>query len=128
MNPTRMDLVGFGFIATTILLSVYGQLALKWRLNELPPLTSDARHPLFQLLPLLRDPVILSSLAAAFLASIAWMGALKRFDLGFAYPFMSLNFAIAILASGWLFQESLSIQRLIGVALISIGTAVAARG
>lgn len=124
----RGNLVGFGFIAATILLTVYGQLALKWRLNQLPPLGSDTRHPLLQLLWLLLDPVILSGLFAAFLASIAWMGALKRFDLGFAYPFMSLNFAIAILAGAWLFQESLTVQRLVGVALIMIGTAVAARG
>lgn len=128
MTAMRGNLVGFGFIAATIALTVYGQLALKWRLNQLPALGSDTRHPLVQLLWLLLDPVILSGLVAAFLASIAWMGALKRFDLGFAYPFMSLNFAIAILASAWLFQESLTVQRLVGVALIMIGTAVAARG
>lgn len=124
----RGNLVGFSLIATTILLTVYGQLALKWRLNQLTLLGSDTRHPLVQLLWLLLDPVILSGLVAAFLASISWMGALKRFDLGFAYPFMSLNFAIAILASAWLFQESLTVQRLVGVSLIMIGTVVAARG
>lgn len=128
MNSIRANLIGFGFIAAVIMLTVYGQLALKWRLNQLPPLSSDSRHPLLQLLWLLLDPVILSGLVAAFLASIAWMGALKRFDFGFAYPFMSLNFAIAILASAWLLHESLSIQRLMGVALIMIGTVVAARG
>ena len=128
MKTMRGNLIGFGFIAAVILLTVYGQLVLKWRLNHLSTLSSDTRHPLLQLLALLLDPVILSGLLAALVASIAWMGALKRFDFSFAYPFMSLNFAFAILASAWLLHESLSVQRLMGVALIMIGTVLAARG
>ena len=124
----RSNLVGFGFITAVILLTVYGQLSVKWRLNQLPSLSSDGRPQLLQLLLLLLDPVILSGLAAAFLASIAWMGALKRFDFGFAYPFMSLNFPCAILLSAWLLNEALSIQRLVGVLIIMTGTIIAARG
>jgi uncharacterized membrane protein len=128
MNPNRSSLIGFFFITAVILLSVYGQLILKWRLNHLLPISSGTRHPLLQLLWLLLDPIILSGLVAAFFASIAWLGVLKRFDFSFAYPFMSLNFAIAILASAWLLNEAISMQRLMGVALIIVGTIVAARG
>ena len=124
----RGNLEGFGFLASVILLTVYGQLSVKWRLNQLPSLSSDGRTQLFQLLSLLLDPIILSGLVAAFLASIAWMGALKRFDFGFAYPFMSLNFPFAILLSAWLLHESLSMQRLAGVVIIMAGTIIAARG
>ena len=124
----RGNLEGFGFLASVILLTVYGQLSVKWRLNQLPSLSSDGRTQLFQLLSLLLDPIILSGLLAAFLASIAWMGALKRFDFGFAYPFMSLNFPFSILLSAWLLHESLSMQRLAGVVVIMAGTIIAARG
>jgi len=128
MKAMRGNLVGFGFIAAVIVLTVYGQLSIKWRLNHVPPVSPDIRHPVLQLLWLLLDPVILSGFLAAFLASIAWLGVLKRFDFGFAYPFMSLNFPIAILASAWLLHESITVQRLVGVALIMVGTLVAARG
>lgn len=124
----RGNLVGFGFIAAVILLTVYGQLCLKWRLNQLSSLPSDGHPQLLRLLLLLLDPVILSGLVAAFLASIAWMGALRRFDFGFAYPFMSLNFPIAILLGSWLLHEALSVQRLVGVIVIIAGTVIAARG
>lgn len=128
MNPNRSNLIGFCLIAVVILFTVYGQLVLKWRLNHLLPLSPSSRHPVFYLFWLLLDPVILSGLIAAFLASIAWLGVLKRFDFAFAYPFMSLNFAIAILASAWLLHESVSIQQLTGVSIIILGTVVAARG
>jgi drug/metabolite transporter (DMT)-like permease len=118
----------FLYIAATMALTVYGQLILKWRLLQLPPFPADAAGNLHHTIRLLFDPAIFSGLLAAFLASLAWMGALKRFDLGFAYPFMSLNFAIAVTLGWWLFDEHLSVQRLAGVALIMAGTAVAARG
>jgi drug/metabolite transporter (DMT)-like permease len=124
----RGNFIGFGFLASVILLTVYGQLSVKWRLNQLPSLSSDGRPHLIQLLSLLLDPVILSGLVAAFLASIAWLGTLKRFDFGFAYPFISLNLPLAILLSAWLLHESLSVQRLVGVLVIMAGTIIAARG
>lgn len=128
MNSVRSNLIGFSLLAAVILLTVFGQLILKWRLNHLLPISSGIRHPLFQLLWLLLDPIILSGLVAALFASIAWLGVLKRFDFAFAYPFMSLNFAIAILGSAWLLHEAVSVQRFMGVALIIVGTIVAARG
>lgn len=121
-NPTD-----YLFIGATVLLTVYGQLILKWRLLQLNPVATRGAGEIRQLLLLLLDPVILSGLLAAVLASVAWMGALKRFDLGFAYPFMSLNFAIAVVLGAWLFGETLSVQRVLGVAVIIAGTTIAAR-
>jgi drug/metabolite transporter (DMT)-like permease len=118
----------FLYILATMALTVYGQLILKWRLLQLPPFPNDAAGNITHMGRLLIDPAIFSGLLAAFLASLAWMGALKRFDLGFAYPFMSLNFAIAVMLSWWLFNEHLSLQRILGIALIVAGTAIAARG
>jgi len=124
----RTNLVGSGYIVAVIMLTVYGQLCLKWRLNQLTSISSDASSRFLGLLWILLDPVILSGLVAAFLASIAWLGALKHFDFGFAYPFMSLNFPFAILLGSWILHEALSVQRLIGVIVIMAGTIIAARG
>lgn len=118
----------FLYIAATIALTVYGQLILKWRLLQLGPFPTDARANLRHTAWLLLDPAILSGLAAAFLASVVWIGAMKKFDLGFAYPFMSLNFAIAVILGWWLLNEPLTAQRLAGVALIVAGTTLVARG
>jgi len=62
-----------------------------------------------------------SSFAAAFLASLAWMAALTKFRLSYAYPFMSLSFLLVLLFSYLLFKEPLTISKLAGVILIIIG-------
>ena len=116
------------YIFATILLTVYGQLVLKWRIGNFGPLPVDTLDKLKFLISLLFDPVIFSAFAAAFLASLAWMAAMTKFDLSHAYPFMSLNFVVVLLLSGWLLSESMNLQKALGVGLIVLGTVVAARG
>lgn len=116
------------FIFVTIGLTVYGQLVLKWRIAQLGPLPAEWVDKLKFLLRLLLDPAIFSGFAAAFMASLAWMAAMTKFDLSHAYPFMSLNFVVVLLLSGWLLSEPMTIQKALGVGLIVLGTVVAARG
>ncbi|MBB4131440.1 EamA family transporter [Xanthomonas sp. 3075] len=116
------------YILATIVFTVYGQLILKWRIAKFGALPTETLAKLKFLVTLLFDPAIFSGFAAAFLASLAWMAAMTRFELSHAYPFMSLNFVIVVLLSGWLLSEPLTWQRLIGVGLIVAGTMVAARG
>lgn len=118
----------YSYIVATIVFTVYGQLILKWRMNSAGPLPAEFTDKLRFLGALLLDPAVLSSFIAAFLAALAWMAALTRFDLNHAYPFMSLNFVVVLLLSTWLLSEPLSATRVIGVTLIVIGTVVAGRG
>ncbi|WP_242681829.1 EamA family transporter [Paraburkholderia hospita] len=73
------------------------------------------------------DPFILSGFLAGFLASLAWMAAMTKFELSHAYPFMSLNFVIVILLSALLLSEPVSFLRIFGIGLIVAGTVIAAR-
>lgn len=116
------------YIFATVAFTVYGQLALKWRISAHGALPAETLPKLQFLLSLFLDPVIFSGFFAGFLASIAWMAAMTKFDLSHAYPFMSLNFVVVIVLSAWLLSEPLTAQRVTGVALIVIGTVVAARG
>ena len=125
MNQRVFDYL---YIAATIGFTVYGQVILKWRITDFGPLPTDSFQKLKFLIFLLRDPAICSGFAAAFLASLAWMAAMTKFELSHAYPFMSLNFVVVLLLSGWLLSEPLSVQKVVGVAMIVIGTVVAGRG
>lgn len=115
-------------VAATIILTVIGQMILKWRLNHIEPLHGPVPQQLVRLAGLVLDPYVLCSFFSAFLASLAWMMALSRMDLSLAYPFMSLSFAIVVLLSAWCFSEPLSLNRILGVVVIVIGTMVVARG
>ena len=116
------------YIALTIALTVFGQIAIKMQVAQAGALPETGGDKLAFLIRLLLNPWIIAAFAAAFLASISWMGAMTKFELSHAYPFMALNFVIVLLLSAWLFNEPLSVTRMIGVALICIGTVVAAQG
>ena len=116
------------YIAMTIFLTVFGQIAIKMQVAKAGALPDAGGDKLLFLIRLLLNPWIVAAFAAAFLASVTWMGAMTKFELSHAYPFMALNFVIVLLLSAWLFNEPLSVTRMAGVALICIGTIVAAQG
>nr|WP_315402260.1 EamA family transporter [uncultured Duganella sp.] len=116
------------YIALTIALTVYGQIMLKLQVGKAGALPAGGADKALFLAKLLLNPWVLSAFAAAFLASVAWMAAMSKFELAHAYPFMALNFVIVLLLGAWLFNEPLSMPRIAGVALICVGTIVAARG
>lgn len=122
MSPRWLD---YSFILATIALTVYGQMILKWRMDQLGPLPMGIGGSVRHLIGLLIDPVVLSSFGAAFLASLAWMAALTRFELSYAYPFMSLSFVFVLVLSVAFLGETLTLNKVLGVALIVIGTVVA---
>lgn len=113
------------YVAATILLSVYGQLALKWRIDRLAPLPAGAWPKLQRLFLLLFDPVIASTFLAAFAAALTWMVALSRFELSRIYPFTSLNFVLVLVVSVTLLGERLDMAKVVGIGLIVIGTTIA---
>jgi len=114
-------------IYLTILFTVYGQLIIKWQVGKAGPLPEDFFEKLRCLLGLVFNGWIMSGLFAAFLASLAWMAALSKFPLSYAYPFMGLVFALLLIGSIVLFQESVTAPKLIGTALIICGVVIASQ-
>lgn len=116
------------YIAATIVFTVYGQLILKWRIGKYGQMPEQLLGKILFFAKVFLDPFILSGILAAFIASVAWMAAMSRFDLSKAYPFMSLNFVIVLVLSYFIFSESITIPKVVGMALIVAGTMVSARG
>ena len=119
--------MGFFYIFGTIFFTVYGQLVLKWRISgfgELPEATMDK---IVFLLKLLFDPFIFSGFASAFIASLFWMAAMTKFDVSYAYPFMSLSFVLVFLFAAFLFKEPVTIYKIAGLALIVTGIYISSR-
>ena len=116
------------YVAATVLLTVYGQMILKVRIAKYGAFPADTYERLKFLLMLFSDPFILSGFIAAFFASLTWMAAMTKFDISYAYPFMSLNFVLVLLLSGLMLREPVTLAKLCGVLLIVLGTALSARG
>jgi drug/metabolite transporter (DMT)-like permease len=116
------------YILATILLTVFGQMILKWRMDQIGAMPGGGMANLRFLLGLLIDPFVLASFFSAFAAALAWMAAMTRFELSYAYPFTSLNFVIVLVLSTWLLGETFTLTKTIGVALIVVGTLIVGNG
>jgi len=115
------------YIAGTILLTVYGQLVLKWRIVQYGSLPDLFLDKLRFLLRLLLDPFILSGFVAAFGASLFWMAAMTKLDVSFAYPFMSAAFLLVLLFSVIFFNEPLTWHKVVGLLLITSGIVISSQ-
>lgn len=121
------DLVGHLLVLLTILLTVYGQLVLKWQIGLAGPAPPDPLAKLLFLAAMLLKPWILTGFAAAFLASFAWMGAMTRLPLTYAYPFTSLSFVLVMVFSALVLGEGVSPGRVVGTLIVMAGLVVIAR-
>ncbi len=126
-NPPVFDISGHLYILLTLLFTIYGQLILKWQMSQTGPLPSEFLGKLLFLLHQLLNPWIISGFFSAFLASLAWMAAMTRLDLNYAYPFMSLAFVIVMVLSVLFLGETLSWQRILGTVLVMSGLIVIAK-
>lgn len=120
--------MSYVYILLTILLTVYGQIAIKWQVLKAGALPEPLPEKISFLMHLMLNPWIISALLAALLASVFWMAAMTKLQLSHAYPFMGLTFVLVLLASGFFFQEPVTMLKVAGVVLIVLGLVVASQG
>ena len=66
------------------------------------------------------DPLIFSGFVSAFIASIFWMLAMTKFELTYAYPFMSLSPALVFVIGILVLGEAFTMGKILGLLLIMI--------
>lgn len=115
-------------IFSTIVLTCYGQLILKWRIPMYGQLPEHLIRKVIFLVSLFLDPYIFSSFGAAFIAGLCWMSVLNKLPLSHAYPFMAATFAIVLLGCALFFDEPLNWPKVLGVLLIMAGIVVGSQG
>lgn len=119
--------MNFFYIIGTIILSVYGQLILKWRIAQYGHMPSGLTDKFIFFGKLILDPFIISAFAAGFPATLFWMAAMTKFDLSFAYPFTSLSFVLILIFSALFLEEPVTFPKIIGMTLIVSGIIVGSR-
>ncbi|MEZ5172423.1 MAG: EamA family transporter [Bacteroidia bacterium] len=111
-------LFDFVYILMTVLLTVFGQLVFKWRMDMKGEFPQGVASKFQYIIWAYLDPWIISGFIAAFLASMFWSITLTKFELSFAYPFTSLSFILVLFLSTLLFKEPFTMNKLLGVLLI----------
>jgi drug/metabolite transporter (DMT)-like permease len=107
-----MTILSFVFILTSLITFVAGQLFLK---RAMEPMTKGD-HGRRRFGSLLGTGIFLMTISF-FLT----LGLLQRFDLSYLYPFQGLSVIIIALAAAVVLRERLTLQLMIGAAVISAG-------
>jgi drug/metabolite transporter (DMT)-like permease len=115
-------------IGITICFTVAGNLLIKAGMLDVGTLPGHSGEVPGFFFQSLTNPKVVAGLAMAFLAAMAWMGAVSQSEISFAYPFMSLTVVLVLLLSGLLFGEVVPINRWLGVIIVCMGLIIAARG
>jgi len=116
------------YLFSSICFATLGQILLKWRIRDVIILPSGFVEKFTFLFLLIFDPLIFLSLLADGLAYLAWMAALTKLELNYAFMMSSLIFVFVIIFSRLLLNEPISVQKIVGMLLIILGVVIIARG
>jgi multidrug transporter EmrE-like cation transporter len=119
-------LIDHVYIASTILFTVYSQLVMRWQVGKAGP--AEVPDKIGFVVQLLLNPWVISGVAATFLAGVSWMMTMTKFQLSYAFPFVSLNYVLVLLAGVLLFGEALTTAKVVGLTAILVGIFIIARG
>lgn len=117
-----------GLIISTILITVYGQMIVKWRLIQAGSLPVGLPNKAAFFARLLCDPWMISVILVTPLAALFWFAALTKYELSYAYPFMSLAFVLVLILSAIFFHETVTVPKVLGVLLVTVGLIIASQG
>ena len=111
MNPV-------GLLLLSVVLASIGQLCLK---AGVAPFADLSWTQLANLLKVLTSPLVIVGFVLYAGSSLAWLIALTRTRLSYAYPFTALTFIFVVLLSRFILKESISLTGAAGIALICLG-------
>jgi len=115
------------YILISVLTSTVGQLMLKKGMADLGEVTLSMNQIVAIVWKMGTNPYVFFGLAIYLAGTVFWLAALSRVDLSYAYPFASLSY-IAMLAASWLiFDEKVTLSRIIGTVVIGIGVLLISR-
>lgn len=115
-----MDISSALFLIMTLLFTAVSQVMQKCAANQLNQTSSNT-------FATLTNPAFVCALALLGMGLLCWLMVLKNMDVGLAYPLLSLNYVLVLMASKLVFKETIPIQRWVGCAMIMAGVILLAR-
>ncbi|HEY6720647.1 MAG TPA: SMR family transporter [Burkholderiales bacterium] len=122
-----MSAVSFALIMTGVLLNAAAQLLLKAGTNAVGHFEFSTQNIVPVGMRLAFEPHIAGGLACYVVSLIVWILGLSRVPVSVAYPMLSVGYVLNAVAAWYLFGESLTAQKLIGIAFIVAGVFLVAR-
>lgn len=116
-----MTVVSFALILTGVLLNAAAQLLLKAGTNAVGHFDFQLDNVVPIGLKLAFEPHIFGGLSCYVVSVVIWIMALSRVPVSVAYPLLSIGYIVNAFAAAYLFGESVTAQKLLGIGFIVIG-------
>jgi multidrug transporter EmrE-like cation transporter len=117
----------FSLLMTGVLLNAAAQLLLKAGTNAVGRFEFSMQNILPVGMKLVLEPHIAGGLACYVVSVAVWIVGLSRVPVSIAYPMLSVGYIVNAVAAWYLFGESLTAQKLVGIAFIIAGVFLVAR-
>lgn len=114
-------------ILFTVFTNALAQIMLKKGMSSLGTFEFDARGIISVMPRLVLNGFVVGGLTVFAISACSHLLVLSRVELSFAYPFLSLAYVVVAIYAYFVFQENLGYYRIMGIALICLGTALIAR-
>jgi multidrug transporter EmrE-like cation transporter len=119
--------VSLALIMTGVLLNAAAQLLLKAGTNAVGQFEFSAQNIVPIGMRLAFEPHIAGGVACYVVSVVVWILGLSRVEVSIAYPMLSIGYVLNAVAAWYLFGESLTAQKLVGIAFIIMGVFLVAR-
>lgn len=111
-------------ILLSVLLGSLGQVVLKLGANKLGSLSLGWNTIVGEFIRIIKIPEILIGLVFFGTSFLLWIKVLTKSDLSYAYPMVSLGYVNVIILSYFLFNESFTTMKVIGILFIITGVVI----
>jgi multidrug transporter EmrE-like cation transporter len=105
----------------SVLLNAAAQLFLKAGTNIVGTVSFGDTNTVNTLLQIARVPWFWAGFACYGISLFTWIATLSRLPVSVAYPLVSIGYVVNALAAWWLFGESITMQKMVGVGFIIVG-------
>lgn len=122
-----MTPVSFALILTGVLLNAAAQLLLKAGTNRIGHFEFSTANLIPVGMQVATQPHIVAGLGCYVVSVVVWIMALSRVPVSVAYPLLSIGYIVNAFAAWYLFGESITAQKLIGIGFICIGVYLVAK-
>ena len=117
----------FVFIIITVMLNAASQILMKSGMSQVGQAEMSASRIGGLLLAAATNPLIILGLTTMTISMGTHLMSLSRFDVSFAFPFLSVAYVIVALYGHYFMGEAVSPTRILGIGTIMLGTVILAR-
>lgn len=114
-------------ILSGVLLNAFAQLLLKKGMLGIGYFEMQLQNLFPMLKNVAANSYILLGLSSYVISVAIWLVVLARVEVSYAYPFLSVGYVVVTLIGYFIFQESLSWIRVIGMSIIIVGVILLSR-